>query len=544
MKLCAIIPSYNHVQNIGLIIEGLRAENLPIFIIDDGSNDTARKALDAFHTKAGCIEVHHFSRNQGKGAAVMHGFRLAEAAGYTHALQIDADGQHDLKAIPRLIALASAHPDALISGQPIYDASIPMGRKIGRWVTHIWVWIETLSFRITDSMCGFRIYPLAPINALMKHREPGRYMEFDTEIMVRLFWQGVDPVMTPVSVIYPPDNTSNFRLWRDNWRISLMHARLFLTMLLHMPAIIQRRHAPDTPSHWSAYRERGGYWGLLFCVRTYQILGQGICQFILFPIVMYFYLTGTAQRKASVVFLTRALKRPPSFPETCRQYMNFSVRALDVLRAWTGGLAKESITATHPEELASIVDDPRGGLLIVAHLGNTEVARAVLDKKTRDRITVLVHTHHARNWHRLFQKVCPESTVNMVQVTEIGPATVIDLRQRVERGEWIVIAGDRTSVLTESSTYVPFLGLDAPFPEGPWILGALLECPIYLLFCLKDGHKFSLTMERFSENIQLPRATRKESLRACIAQYVTRLEHYSTLFPLQWYNFFDFWAPK
>lgn len=542
MKVCAIVPSYNHYKIIDSIVRRLSESGLPVFIIDDGSDEPARSILAALHDEAEGITVHRLDSNRGKGAAVMEGFRLAMVAGFTHAVQIDADGQHDLNALPRLLELAATYPDALISGQPIYDSSIPKGRKIGRWITHIWVWIETLSLRITDSMCGFRVYPLVPVQKLLAEEIIGHYMEFDTEIMVRLFWRGIAPVMLPVKVIYPPDNISNFDLWRDNWRITKTHTRLFLTMLLRLPSILSHRPPKLVASnHWASLAERGGYWGLRFCAGAYHLLGREGCQVAMMPIVLYFYLVGSIQRRASQQFLTRVLKRSPTFAEGYRHQMNFAIRALDVLIAWTGGTIV--VETTNPNGLSEFTNDPRGGLIIVAHLGSVDVARAVLDEKTRERITALVHTRHAENYNRILQRFNPEAVTNTLQVTGVGPETIIDLKQRAERGEWIVIAGDRTSVLhKEHSIFVPFFGAEAAFPQGPWILGALLECPVYLLFCLQDGKRYRLTMERFAENIDLPRSGREESLRIYATRYASRLEHYSALAPFQWYNFFDFWA--
>jgi predicted LPLAT superfamily acyltransferase len=544
MKLCAIIPSRNHYKVIGSIVQRVNEANLPVFIIDDGSDEPARSALAALQNEAGGIVVHRMDFNQGKGAAVMEGFRLATAAGFTHAVQLDADGQHDLNALPQLLKLAAIYPDALISGQPIYDSSIPKGRKIGRWITHIWVWIETLSLRITDSMCGFRVYPLLPVQKLLAEETLGRHMEFDTEIMVRLFWRGIAPVMLPLKVIYPPGNISNFDLWRDNWRITKTHTRLFLTMLSRLPSILAHRPPKTAPSdHWANLAERGGTWGLKFCAVAYRLLGREGCKIAMMPIVLYFYLAGSKQRHASRQFLTRVLKRSPTFVESYRHQMNFAMRALDVFIAWMGGAVV--VEPTNPDGFSEFTNNPRGGLIVVAHLGNVDAARAVLDKKTRERITILVHTRHAEHYNRMLRKFCPESATNIIQVTEIGPETIIDLKQRVERGEWIVIAGDRTSVLTrEHNVFALFFGQEAAFPQGPWVLGALLECPVYLLFCLQEGKRYRLTMERFAESIQLPRSSREESLRSCVAQYALRLEHYSALAPLQWYNFFDFWTDR
>lgn len=241
MTPCAIVPTHNHWHVIGHVIERLSQCGLPVFVVDDGSTAPAAAEIARLHAPERGIVVHRLERNQGKGAAVMEGFRLAWDSGFTHAVQVDADGQHDLAALPDLLDLARAHPDALVTGQPLYDDSMPTGRRIGRWITHVWVWVETLSLQINDSMCGFRVYPLEAVRRLLRHNRPGRRMDFDTEIMVRLFWQGTPVAKLPVKVIYPPDNTSNFDMLRDNWRICRMHTRLIIGMLLRLPSILANR---------------------------------------------------------------------------------------------------------------------------------------------------------------------------------------------------------------------------------------------------------------------------------------------------------------
>lgn len=241
MKVCAVVPSHNHWTVLGSIVGRLRALDLPVLIVDDGSAEPAASAIARLHAPDDGVTVRRFDVNRGKGVAVTEAFRQAWEAGYSHAVQVDADGQHDLEALPALLGLAARHPDALVTGLPRYDASVPLGRKVGRWITHVWVWIETLSFRISDSMCGFRVYPLDAVRTLLAGETVGRRMDFDTEIMVRLFWRGTPVLGIPVSVTYPPDNISNFDLLRDNWRISVMHSRLVISMLPRLPSILARR---------------------------------------------------------------------------------------------------------------------------------------------------------------------------------------------------------------------------------------------------------------------------------------------------------------
>jgi glycosyltransferase involved in cell wall biosynthesis len=235
MRLCAIIPSYRHAAKLPEISASLRTHGLSVLIVDDGNDGPIRGAIKALHAPGQGIEVMRLDVNGGKGAAMQAGFKAALERGFTHALQIDADGQHDLSNVAGFIAAAEQHPDALICGRALYDESVPKGRQYGRYITHFWVWVETCSFDIADSMCGFRLYPLAPVAELIKHgRRVGARMDFDTEIAVRLHWRGVPVINLPTRVIYPPDNTSNFDMLRDNVRISLMHTKLVLEALFRL----------------------------------------------------------------------------------------------------------------------------------------------------------------------------------------------------------------------------------------------------------------------------------------------------------------------
>jgi len=533
MRICAIVPTHDHWQAIAGVVGALEAAGLPVFVIDDGSSEPAASAIAALHRPEMGIAVHRLPVNQGKGGAVMHGMRLAWEAGFTHAVQIDADGQHDVAALPVLLERSRQNPAALISAEPIFDESMPMGRRIGRWITHVWVWIETLSFVITDSMCGFRVYPLAPVKALLAEHSVGRRMDFDTEIMVRLFWRGVGIEMVPVRVIYPPGNTSNFRIWADNAAISWMHARLVVAMLLR----------PARARHWAGISERGAWWGLIVSATACRLLGRRGCLIVLAPVVGYFMLAGREQRRASRDFLSRATGKAPSLWGIYRHFMSFAARAVDSFRAWTGGIPPGAVVTDTAEALARLAADPSGAVLVVAHLGNTDLARALLDDATRARLTILVHTRHAVNYNRMMRKFRPEVALNLIQVTDIGPATAIDLQQRIERGEFVVIAGDRTPVSGGVHTsFVPFLGQEAAFSHGPWILASLLRCPVHLLFCVRSGDGWRLSLEGFADRIVLDRKHRREALREHAAAYAARLETYARAYPRQWYNFFDFWA--
>lgn len=228
MRLCAVIPSYRHAAALPALTAALRGACETIFIVDDGNEEPVRSQIASLHAPDRGIEVIRLDPNGGKGAAMVHGFRAAIARGYDHALQIDADGQHDLADLDKFIDAMRANPKALICGQATYDASVPKSRKFGRYITHFWVWVETCSFDIADSMCGYRIYPLDQVARILDSSNVGARMDFDTEIAVRMHWRNVPVVNIPTRVIYPPNNVSNFAMLRDNLRISWMHTRLVL----------------------------------------------------------------------------------------------------------------------------------------------------------------------------------------------------------------------------------------------------------------------------------------------------------------------------
>ena len=237
---CALIPVYNHEAAVPAVVHSVLKSGLPCLLVDDGSSAACAAVLAQLATLDN-VTLLTLPSNQGKGAAVMAGFREAARQGYTHALQVDADGQHDLRDVATFMQVSQQNPEALICGYPQYDASVPKGRLYARYLTHVWVWINSLSLQIPDSMCGFRVYPLAPSLALINSVKLGKRMDFDPEILVRLAWRNQPMRWLPTKVHYPLDGLSHFRLFHDNALISGMHTKLFFGMLLRLPSILWRR---------------------------------------------------------------------------------------------------------------------------------------------------------------------------------------------------------------------------------------------------------------------------------------------------------------
>ncbi|NAZ91503.1 glycosyltransferase [Vibrio toranzoniae] len=569
-KACFLIPCFNHGATMPEVVSSLLEFELPIIIVDDGS-ELATKQFLAPLAENSNVTLVTLEQNQGKGGAVKAGIKRAQELGFSHAIQIDADGQHDLEALPTLIEASQAKPQHLISGRPIYDESVPKARLYGRYATHIWVWIETLSLSIKDSMCGFRAYPINQTQAVLNKYDVGSRMDFDIEILVRLYWEGCDIDFVKTRVIYPENGVSHFDALWDNVKISWMHTRLFFGMLPRAPKLITRHFKSDSADnnqsaptdsepqaseqpHWSRTQERGTVLGIKLLLAVYTLLGRGVFNLILRGVMRYYHLTGKRARNASEQYLFQlkayAEQQNIELPAELTSYnhlLSFGHTMLDKLAAWKGDFSAENLTIHGQDQFESMVANQQGVLILGSHLGNIELCRALGRRHSNIKINALVFTEHAERFNSVMKAVNPQSDLNLIQVTSMGPDTAILLQQKLEQGEWIVIVGDRTSTSKESrSVWAEFLGKEAPFPQGPFMLASVLKAPVFLLFGLRDDSKkiphFNVYFEHFSDKIELPRKTREQSLQQVVQQYADRLQHYTLKAPLQWYNFFNFWT--
>lgn len=244
MKACIVVPHYDHFEQFERFLPDLAAAGLPLIVVDDASPDESVCALENLLEQAqvDATLIRH-KQNEGKGGAVITALRAAEAAGFTHALQVDADGQHDSAAVPTFIRAGIDRPDALICGVPVFDDSVSRLRLYARYISLWFVQLESLSLKVRDAMCGFRLYPLATINPIFDRVRFGRNMAFDCEILVRASWAGIPVSNIPVAVSYPVDGKSHFHYFRDNVDISWMHTRLLIGMLFRLPVLLGRKLA-------------------------------------------------------------------------------------------------------------------------------------------------------------------------------------------------------------------------------------------------------------------------------------------------------------
>ena len=236
-----LIPVYNHGAACLETVRLLLPYGLAIIIVDDASNAETNQSLREAAGLSPFVLLVTKERNGGKGSAVSAGLLVAETMGLDHVLQLDADRQHDISAVPRFLALSHAHPSSLILGYPIYDASVPESRKKGREVSNVFARIVTCDKQIKDVLCGFRVYPVATACQVVSHGIWDMRMGFDVEVVVRLRWKRVPIVNEGVKVTYPVGGSSHFHMVRDNIRISLVFARLCFGALIRLPWLVARR---------------------------------------------------------------------------------------------------------------------------------------------------------------------------------------------------------------------------------------------------------------------------------------------------------------
>jgi glycosyltransferase involved in cell wall biosynthesis len=243
-----LVPSYNPGQVVFETVRAALREWDPVWVIVDGSTDGTAEELQRIAAAEPALTVVVLPTNMGKGSAVLRGLDLAQAAGYTHALTMDSDGQHPAALIPAFMAASAANPDAMILGRPVFEASAPALRVKGRMISNWWANLETLWAGVDDSLYGFRVYPIEPLRRVMRHQPWMRRFDFDPEAVVRMCWHGVRPVNLPAPVRYlrPEEGgVSHFNYLRDNALLTWMHTRLFVEFVLRLPALLLRQRWPS-----------------------------------------------------------------------------------------------------------------------------------------------------------------------------------------------------------------------------------------------------------------------------------------------------------
>ena len=562
-KFAFLVPFYNHPQNIKALIAALKAYKLPIIVVDDGS-DEASKLILAELERTDDILLLTRAQNGGKGIAMKDGFKFALNRGFSHVLQIDADFQHDAALIGEFLRQSRAHPQSIVCANPIYGEDAPRSRVYGRKITNFWVAVNTLSLGIKDAMCGFRVYPLEQLKKAAAKSKTNR-MEFDIEILVNAVRQGISVRWIDTYVRYEKGGVSHFKMLRDNALISLMHAKCFFSLPKFALGKIWRacglnsseKNAASTQisveaqesaeqNLWWKRQERGGAFFLRLSLFLSQILPEFALKLIV-KIVVWFYYNFSKNERENIAAFRRnlsefagaqTLKKTSVFSH----FEAFGGAICDKFRVWKGKIKDDELEIIDLERIKSeLIGAQKGQILLTAHLGNVEICKALAARVDGFRMVILTYDENSRKFNEVLREISKNGgSVRMMAVNKLDVAAMLELKNIVESGEHIGIMGDRTPLGGDKAARVKFLGKEASFNYGPYLIAGILGVKISSLWCQKIGGKFRIELVPLASAVKLGR-DKAAAARQYLQIYVRELENRCKQTPTQWFNFFDFW---
>ena len=567
-KFAFLVPFYNHPQNIKALITALKTYELPVVVVDDGSDEASKQILAELERTEGILLLTR-AQNGGKGIAMKDGFKFASERGFSHVLQIDADFQHDAALIGEFLRQSEAHPQSIVCANPIYGDDAPKSRVHGRKITNFWVAINTLSLGIKDAMCGFRVYPLEQLKKAAAKSKTNR-MEFDIEILVNAARQGVDMRWIDTYVHYEKGGVSHFKMLRDNALISLMHAKYFFSLPKFMLDKIwrtcglnlsksanfkngandaQNLKKPQENSEqnlWWKKQERGGAFFLRLSLFLAQIFPEFALKLIVKIVVWFYYIFSKNERENIAEFRrnlsdfagSQTLKGTSVFSN----FEAFGVAICDKFRVWKGKIKDSELEIIDLERIKSeLIGAKKGQILLTAHLGNVEICKALGARVDGFRMVILAYDKNSREFNEVLKRISQnDGSVRMMMVNELDVAAMLELKNIVESGEHIGIMGDRTPIGGDKAARVKFLGKEANFNYGPYLIAGILGVKISSLWCQKIEGKFRIELVPLASTVKLGR-DKAAAVREYLQIYVRELENRCKQTPVQWFNFFDFW---
>lgn len=298
--------------------------------------------------------------------------------------------------------------------------------------------------------------------------------------------------------------------------------------------------------HWADIGESTSALGIRFLCGVHRWLGRWPFRLCLYPVVACHWLANATARRASREYLARlqehfgAAMPAPNALNSLRHFACFAETLLDKILA-LGGRYPVGRVATERDAMLAQIAAGQGGVIVTAHIGCLELCQALAEDVPGFRVTALVHTVHAERFNRLARRMQPQSRVELMQVTELGPETAMRLAEKVARGEFVAVAGDRVPINSTRNARAPFLGREAPFPIGPYVIAAILGCPLFAMSCLHRGDSYVVRFERFEDRLVLPRAGRDAALALQVKRFAQWLEAQVRQAPFDWFNFFPFW---
>ena len=310
------------------------------------------------------------------------------------------------------------------------------------------------------------------------------------------------------------------------------------------------QNSPSPNTHWASLQESGTLRGILFLLWLQRVFGRGFFNLALYPVMLYFFLVNRRARAASYEFLRiHAHQYPaywqgktPGYTDVFRHMYAFGQCILDKLLAWSTPISEQDFAIANEPLLADFMAKSSGQLIIGSHLGNLEYCRGFMQRYKAKTINALVYDQHSANFVNAMQRINPESRIHIYQVNELDIPLILQLKTKIEHGEWLFIAGDRIPLSGEArTTSVDFFGRPAQFPIGPYMLAKVLQCEVQLMFSYRQNAKIYFELVPFAEKVSLPRNNSDKQLQAYAQQYAAALEQQAARAPLQWFNFYPYW---
>ena len=540
-----VVPAYDNASSIRAVLQRVRAaaRDLPIIVVDDGSRDgTGERAREALVGCENDSTVLTQPRNYGKGAAILCGLREALVRGHSHVITIDADGQHFPEDLPEVRRTLAVNPSAIIVGaRDLSAASVQGVSRFGRSFSNFWLRVQT-GVKLADSQSGFRVYPVAPTLSLGLR---GRGYDFEVEVLVMAARAGMPLVAMPIRVYYPPpaERVSHFDLLWDNVRISWVNARLLAGAAFWpwgWPARLAKGDPPLARSRpWSG-RSRGGAIGHLIFFSVIRVVGRRVAYLLLYPVAFYFMFATRPAVRASRAFLEVAVGPAPgawrSFWRSYRHLLTFAQCILDRAITEVSGGRGFTWKSEGEEVLAGCSS---GALLVSAHLGNYEVGGALLHTGGFP-LNVVMLDAEAQAIKAVHDRFGAAANTPKIIAINRGEFPALSVLGALRRGELVALHGDR--IIDERWVWCDFFGRPAPFPTGLFLIAAAARVPLVLTFGFKEGTNHYHFIAEQPRIIDVPRDRRDDALVGHARWYAERLEYYARRYPLQWFNFYDFWA--
>lgn len=303
-------------------------------------------------------------------------------------------------------------------------------------------------------------------------------------------------------------------------------------------------------TQWNDIKERGGMWSLTLMLAFYRLGGRWLCRVVLYFIILWYWIFSVTARQASLLYLSKLhhfakqqspFITEPSLSHSYQHFMQFGECILDKIEGWLGKIPEQQLALHGHEHFRAHYQ--KGAVIVVSHFGNIELLRAIKSEHVQ-KINVLVYQKHATQFNQFLKKLNAHADVNLVSVDELGIETALILQEKLDQGEWVIVAADRVPVESDRVQPITFLGAEANWPQGAWILASLLKVPVLAVFCYRVGSCFEVHIHTIAEQLHFPRKIRMQALQSTMRQYVSLLEQHCIRAPYQWFNFYNFWNKK